>query len=93
MALHPYPTTMEKLTTASPKYALPSDPFNSSSISSSSSQTITTVTFGLCAFVIGLVTVWQSHKAWKIWHANYQHATPAQGKIQRGIAILGCSLP
>lgn len=44
-----------------------------------SSETITTIVFGLCALSLGVITIWQSRKAWRIWHANYERSSYAQG--------------
>jgi len=34
-----------------------------------SSDTITNTVFGLCAIIIGALTVWQGRKVWRIWYS------------------------
>ena len=73
MAPHAYLTVNASLT--SDLYHL--SPFFTPS-QSSSSETIINVVFGVCAVAIGMISIWQSHKAWKIWHANYDDSATAQ---------------
>ena len=76
MAPHPYPSINGSLIEVPGQghYTI------HSSAPSSFSEIIIAIVFGLCAFAIGMITIWQSHKAWKIWHATYGHDIPAQGK-------------
>ena len=60
----------------------------SSPASSSSTETIINVVFGLTATAISIVTVWQGRKAWKIW----RQYTRNQGNIVAGTDPI-CSLP
>lgn len=45
----------------------------------SSTETITSIIFGLCALVVGLITIWQSNKARRTWRAHYSGNTPHGG--------------
>ncbi|KAG7009384.1 hypothetical protein G7Y79_00002g004990 [Physcia stellaris] len=43
---------------------------NSVKVSSSPfSDTITTSIFGIFALAVGVITIWQGHRAWKLFHA------------------------
>lgn len=67
----------------------PLTPFNGSFVndsnsvkfsSSSSSDAITTSIFGLFALAVGIVTIWQGHRAYKLLHAaRYTHAFELEG--------------
>lgn len=35
-----------------------------------SSDTITNTVFGLCAIIIGALTVWQGRKVWRLWYSS-----------------------
>ena len=48
----------------------------SSPISSSQSQTITNIAFGIIATVIGVFTLWQGHRAWKMWREHESQPVP-----------------
>ena len=46
-----------------------------------SGDIITTVVYGTAATIIGLVTIYQAHKAWSLWNSHRQ----SQGHPQSGM--------
>ncbi len=45
-----------------------------------STETITNIIFGIAALVIGIITVWQSYKAWGTWHHHpHEHQNGTVG--------------
>lgn len=44
---------------------------------------ITNTVFGLCAVAIGMVSIWQGRRAWKIWHVNCEGSSTAQNHGMR----------
>ena len=49
-----------------------------------SGDLITTVVYGTAATIIGLVTIYQAHKAWSLWNSHRQsHGHPLSGIYQR----------
>ena len=43
-----------------------------------SDDIITTLIYGTAATIIGLVTIYQAHKAWTLWHSHRQSQDHSQ---------------
>lgn len=60
----------------------------------SSSDTITNTVFGLCAVVIGALTIWQGRRVWRLWYmARSTGPVPRGGKhssYERLISLADC---
>ena len=41
----------------------------------SSSEIVVNVIFGTCALAIGIISIWQGHRAWRLWHPVQRHGT------------------
>ncbi|MCJ1226625.1 hypothetical protein MMC12_003278 [Toensbergia leucococca] len=52
-------------------------PFTSVSGPTGPSDALSTVVFGILALIASIVTIWQGHRAWKIWQDHYHHQHPA----------------
>ena len=79
MAQPSHPTMNKNLTSNLPSHVALSP------LSASSSQTIIAIVFGLSALAIGIITVYQSHKAWKIWHATRPDGIAMRGTIYNNL--------
>ncbi|KAK0514863.1 hypothetical protein JMJ35_002242 [Cladonia borealis] len=49
-----------------------------------SGDIITTVIYGTAATIIGLVTIYQAHKAWTLWHSHRQSQEHSQPDVELG---------
>lgn len=58
-----------------------------SPMASSTTQTISTVVFGIVAIFISIITVWQSYKAWRLWLDHNQQAEPRA--LGDALAVIG----
>lgn len=43
-------------------------------MASSTTQNVGTIVFGITATLISAITVWQGHRAWKIWRERHDSA-------------------
>ena len=50
-----------------------SSPAQSSSYSSN--EIIVNTIFGICALAIGIISLWQGHRQWRLWHPVQRHGT------------------
>ena len=75
MAPQSYLVIDRSLTNSSNITILSTDP--PAFVSSSASDTITTIVFGTCAVAIGIITIWQGRKAWNTWQAQHLVAASA----------------
>lgn len=41
----------------------------------SSNEIVVNVIFGICALAIGIISIWQGHRAWRLWHPVQRHGT------------------
>ncbi|KAF6235062.1 hypothetical protein HO173_006689 [Letharia columbiana] len=57
----------------------------SSSASSNSTETVTNIVFGVTATTISIVTVWQGHRVWKMWHEYVHDQEDVAPDIELGI--------
>lgn len=57
----------------------------SSSMNSNQAQIITNIAFGFVATGISIITVWQGHRAWKLWHDHHHHIKTCQGSYHQPI--------
>ncbi|KAI9872971.1 MAG: hypothetical protein M1830_000983 [Pleopsidium flavum] len=70
----PYIRSLRSKTTSNATVSpLPAFTISSQSSSSSSGMgnVISTVVFGTLAFTIGLITIWQAHRAWQLWRTHH----------------------
>lgn len=58
-----------------------------SSMASATTQTISTVVFGIVATFISIIMVYQSYRAWKIRHGHNQQAEPRA--LGDALAVIG----
>jgi len=59
----------------------------SSPIASGQSQTITNIAFGIVATGIGIFTLWQGHRAWKMWHKHHRQSDASSGPIYDNVVL------
>ncbi|KAL2058110.1 hypothetical protein ABVK25_001728 [Lepraria finkii] len=51
-----------------------------------SGEIVTTVVYGTAATIIGLVTIYQAHRAWTIWREHLHNTVPHRSSLELGLA-------
>ena len=67
------------------------DPTYSSRLGDASG-TITNIVFGLLAVFVGVLTVWQAHRAYTLWHTHRSQQLPPACKLPLAILHI-CRAP
>lgn len=65
----------------------------SSTVASNQAQIIINIAFGIAATGISIITIWQGHRAWKLWHAHHCHIKVSQGPLIAPFAVIDVAYP
>ncbi|KAA6410662.1 MAG: hypothetical protein FRX48_06085 [Lasallia pustulata] len=64
------------LTTSNSPFSTPLTSTTPSPHATGVNDIITNIVFGVLTCVIGAITIWQAHRAWRIWHTNRGSSIP-----------------